>query len=309
MTTFPELTPATRTFTPGRHPHSEIPSMSGLQSRVRTSNAIIEQRLQLTFVALTEAQMLSIRSHYIDRQGRFLSFAIPNSLLSGMLAPASFTLFNGSWLYANSPQVEDVPGLNRYTVNVELVNAPPENAVASGFKLGVTASFEPGEASTAVGGTTTLEFDPPLEIDGGFDSVPLEVVGVAGLATKVEVTVSLTKFASPWDDFTYNQEVSFFLLAPNDQNVAVALTYGFPVGQAVPVGGSVSATVTFGDDYDPYPDPPGPTDLVSGSYAPDEPLSYFTDYATASGTWTFIYSDVYPDEGKLQIHSISISVT
>ena len=281
--------------------------MSGLQSRVRMSNTIIDQRLQLTFAALTEAQMLSIHSHYIDRQGRFLSFAIPNSLLSGMLAPASFTLINGSWLYASPPQVEDVPGLNRYTVSVDLVNAPPENATASGCRLNVPVTLEAGQATPAETGTTTIEFDPPLEVDGTSGIVELPVVGVDGLVTKVVITVSFVKFAVPDDPspFTYNNEVAFFLAGPDDEFGYIGLTYGFPIGQA---GTSASATITFDDDFAQFDYPPTATDLVSGSYGPDDPLSYFVG-GTANGTWYFEYGDLYEDEAPLRIYSVSITVT
>ena len=128
MTAFPSMQPSTRPFTPGRHPHSEIPTLNGLQTRVRTSNAILEQRLRLTFVALTEAQMLSIGTHYIGQQGRFLSFAIPSSLLSGMTTPAYFTPTGYSWIYGSAPQVEDIPCAQRYNVSVELMTVPPEGA-------------------------------------------------------------------------------------------------------------------------------------------------------------------------------------
>jgi hypothetical protein len=134
---FPSLTPSSRTFTPGRHPHSEIDTLSGLQTRVRTSNVILEQQLRLTFVALTEAQMLSIRSHYIGQQGRFLSFAIPSSLLSGMTTPTYFTPTGYSWIYGSAPQVEDIPGIQRYTVSIELITVPPEGANLNGAELSV----------------------------------------------------------------------------------------------------------------------------------------------------------------------------
>ena len=125
MATFPTLTPSSRTFTPGRHPHSEIPTLSGLQTRVRTSNAILEQRLRLSFAAITEQQMLSIRSHYVGQQGRFLSFAIPSSLLSGMTTPTYFTPTGYSWIYAGPPQVEEISCAQRFNVSVELVTIPP----------------------------------------------------------------------------------------------------------------------------------------------------------------------------------------
>ena len=141
MATFPTLTPSSRTFTPGRHPHSEIPTLNGLQTRVRTSNVILEQRLRLTFIGLTETQMLSIRTHYVGQQGRFLSFDIPSSLLSGMTTPASFTPTGYGWLYGGAPQVEDIPCAQRYNVSIEVVTVPPEGANVNGAEFAVTASI------------------------------------------------------------------------------------------------------------------------------------------------------------------------
>lgn len=143
MAIFPTLTPSGRTFTPGRYPHSEIRTLDGLQSRVRTSNALLEQRLQLTFVALTESDMLSIYSHYNEQQGRFLPFVIPTSLLSGMAAPASFTPTGYNWIYADTPKIEDI-GFQRYTANVELIAVPILGASINGDNLIVTISLAAG---------------------------------------------------------------------------------------------------------------------------------------------------------------------
>ena len=163
MATFPTLTPSSRTFTPGRHPHSEIPTLNGLQTRVRTSNVILEQQLRLTFVGLTEAQMLSIRSHYVGQQGRFLSFDIPSSLLSGMTTPANFTPTGYSWIYGSAPQVEDIPCAQRYNVSIELVTVPPEGANVNGAELTVTASILGGvvadNARAGLSLTVTVSLD------------------------------------------------------------------------------------------------------------------------------------------------------
>lgn len=158
MATFPSLKPSTRTFTPGRHPHSEIPTLSGLQTRVRTSNVILEQALRLSFSALTENEMLSIRSHYIGQQGRFLSFAIPSDLLSGMSSPASFTPTGYSWTYVAPPQITDV-GIQRYDVNVELATVPPEGANINGaeFTVGISWTTVP-----AMSETVAVTFAPGL---------------------------------------------------------------------------------------------------------------------------------------------------
>ena len=166
MATFPTVTPSSRTFTPGRHPHSEIPTLNGLQTRVRTSNVILEQQLRLTFIGLTEAQMLSIRSHYVGQQGRFLSFFIPSSLLSGMTTPAYFTPTGYSWIYGSAPQVEDIPGTQRYTVSVELVTIPPEGANVNGAEFTVSVSLGSGIA-VASGDAIGADLTVTASIQGG----------------------------------------------------------------------------------------------------------------------------------------------
>lgn len=147
MATFPTLTPSSRTFTPGERSHALINTMAGTSTRVRTRNVLLDQQLRLGFTALTETQMLSIRTHYATQQGSYLSFAIPNNLLSGMTTPASFTPTNYSWVYAGPPQVEDI-GCQRYTVTVELVTVPPEGISVDGVSFLVTTSITAGIAYT-----------------------------------------------------------------------------------------------------------------------------------------------------------------
>ena len=175
MATFPTLTPSTRTFTPGRNPHSEIPTLSGLQTRVRTSNVVLEQRLRLSFAALTEAEMLSIRTHYIGQQGRFLSFAIPSSLLSGMTTPANFTPTGYSWIYGSAPQVEDIPGTQRYNVSVELMTIPPEGANVNGaeFAVGISLATVP-----AMSETVAISFEAGAS---SIESLGLDLIATASL--------------------------------------------------------------------------------------------------------------------------------
>jgi len=152
MATFPALKPSSRTFAPGVRPHSQIRTMDGGQSRVRQSNVLVDQRLRLSFTALTETQMLSIRTHYIGQQGRFLSFDIPNDLLSGTTSPAGFTPTGYSWVYASTPSIQDV-GCQRYTVSLELVTVPPEGANISGFNLAVQCSIAAGAATGTANAT------------------------------------------------------------------------------------------------------------------------------------------------------------
>ena len=175
MAAFPSLRPSTRTFTPGRHPHSEIPTLSGLQTRVRTSNVLLDQRLRLTFSALTETQMLSIRTHYISQQGRFLSFTIPNDLLSGTTSPTSFTPTGYSWVYAARPQVTDI-GLQRYDVSVELATVPPEGANINGAEFSVGITFT---TVTPMVQTVSISLSPGAS---GVESPGLDLTVTASLA-------------------------------------------------------------------------------------------------------------------------------
>jgi hypothetical protein len=189
MATFPTLTPSSRTFTPGRHPHSEIPTLSGLQTRVRTSNVILEQQLRLTFLGLTEAQMLSIRTHYIGQQGRFLSFAIPSSLLSGMTTPAYFTPTGYSWIYGSAPQVEDIPGTQRYTVSIELMTVPPEGANVNGAEFTVSVALVAGVA-TSDANNTGFALTVTASLEAGAIGGDVEiVVNAPGLALTVAITL------------------------------------------------------------------------------------------------------------------------
>ena len=197
MATFPTLTPSSRTFTPGRHPHSEIPTLNGLQVRVMTSNVIIEQQLRLTFTGLTEAQMLSIRSHYIGQQGRFFSFDIPSSLLSGMATPGYFTPTGYSWIYGSAPQVEDIPGTQRYTVSVELVTIPPEGANVNGADVTVAALIQGGvvanNASAGFSLTVTTSIESGVVADSnmpGFDLTVASSLEAGAPFGDIGITVS-----------------------------------------------------------------------------------------------------------------------
>jgi hypothetical protein len=199
MANFPTLTPSSRTFTPGRHPHSEIPTLSGLQTRVRTSNVILEQRLRLSFAALTETEMLSIRTHYIGQQGRFLSFTIPDNLLSGMSAPASFTPTGYSWTYVAPPQISDV-ACGRYDVSVELATVPPEGANVNGAEFSVNATIAAG----AGGGTAnTTGFD--LTVAGSLESGQYGGdVEFAASGANLSVDVILSEGAASAEAFSHS---------------------------------------------------------------------------------------------------------
>lgn len=164
MPTFPAIAPSSRTFTPGDYPHSPFVALSGEQSRVRHSDAVLGASLELEFIRLTEAERLSIETHYLGQYGEMDSFPLPPETFSGF-NPYDFIEGAGLWRYAEPPEIEDFCGPT-HDVRVRLVSAPGGVAgvefgpvVASlasgavvagqnGITATITASFAGGAASS-----------------------------------------------------------------------------------------------------------------------------------------------------------------
>lgn len=154
MTTFPVLTPSGRTFTPGEYPQTPFQVYSGYETRVRHSNVMLSSQLRLTFTALTEADMLSILSHYNGEYGTFQSFTLPSAVWAGAVQ-ADYELTNYRWRYIESPAVEDVY-CDRYTVELVIETVPPDGTAAGGAVLSFQFSVEGTGAFTANGLARTV---------------------------------------------------------------------------------------------------------------------------------------------------------
>jgi len=150
MAAFPSsIIPSTRTYSPGAFPHTVHGVYDGSEARVRHSNTVLGVRLRLFFPAITTAELLTVIGHYAGQSGRFLSFAIPYDLLSGVTTPADFTPAGHQWRYAARPTVEDISivgGTNRHNLTIELETVPPENTIAQGARLRARASLRAGSA-------------------------------------------------------------------------------------------------------------------------------------------------------------------
>jgi len=158
MAVFPALTPSSRTFTPGEYPHTPYQAISGVEGRVRHSNTMLSATLRVTFICLTEADMLSILSHYNGQQGGFIAFAIPSQLLNGVSAAADYTLTGHQWRYVQPPIIDDIPCAG-HSVELTLESVPPESIVLSGL-AGLTSTVSitlvPGAAAAANGLNKTV---------------------------------------------------------------------------------------------------------------------------------------------------------
>jgi hypothetical protein len=179
MTIFPELIPSTRTYSPGAFPHTAHGVYDGSQVRVRHSNTVLGVRLRLFFPAITTAELLSVISHYAGQRGRFLPFAIPDDLLSGVTTPADFTPAGNQWRYLARPTVEDISivgGTNRHNLTIELETVPPENTIAQGARLRVRSSLQAGSAQLSE------FFDVYALLDAGAASAEYSFTVTASLA-------------------------------------------------------------------------------------------------------------------------------
>jgi hypothetical protein len=162
MATFPTLVPSGRSYTPGEYPHTAFDPYSGFQNRVRHSNVMLSSSLRLRFTALSEANMLSILSHYQGQLGGFESFDLPTSIWSGVGAVIDYQLDNYRWRYTEPPSVEDVY-CGRHNVELALETVPPDGVVVNGFEITVTFALgvadminaRPSISFSIQGGTAT----------------------------------------------------------------------------------------------------------------------------------------------------------
>ncbi len=156
MAVFPSLIPATRVFSPGQYPVAAIEALNGAEGNVRLSTTMVESRLRLRFVALSEAEMLSVLAHYMGQRGGFDAFSLPVEVFSGTDDPANFQLAGYFWRYAESPTVEDYPCDSLHDVELSLVTVPPARIELLPFSATIGVSIVPGVAAAANGITATI---------------------------------------------------------------------------------------------------------------------------------------------------------
>ena len=156
MATFPSLTPSSRTYTPGQYPHTAFTAWSGAENRVRHSNVMLDARLRLSFSGLSEAQMLSVLSHYQGQRGGYESFALPSDVWSGITATSTLSPYNYRWRYDSPPVVTDLP-CGGHIVELTLATVPPEGSTVNGITSSVLFSFAGGSVAVSNGITKTVQ--------------------------------------------------------------------------------------------------------------------------------------------------------
>jgi hypothetical protein len=191
MTVFPTLTPSSRVFTLGDYSHAPLRSMGGTQTQVRHSNVIVGAGLELQFIGRSEANMLSIRTHYINRRGTFNVFTLPSAIWVGTTdpTPASYT-----WRYTEQPRVsEDGNGHYDIAVKLEMMPPDPSGDIASTQDVvilvpngairaqALAPGFEETGATLVPAATITVQGQVPT-IGTGTVDVPAGAVSIQALA-------------------------------------------------------------------------------------------------------------------------------
>lgn len=225
MATFPSLTPSTRTYSPGQYPHSAFTAWSGAENRVRHSNVMLDATLRLSFSGLTEAQMLSVLSHYQGQRGGYESFALPSDVWSGITATSTLSPYGYRWRYDGAPVVTDLP-CGGHIVEVTLATVPPEGATVNGITSNVLLSFAPGGVAVSNGITKTIQIglapgkgDAVVNVAGATLSATLSVAsagvggGVAGLTSTVTASF---QGGDPSDGNSLNQGFDLTALLDDD---------------------------------------------------------------------------------------------
>ena len=154
--TYPTLTPSSRTWTPGDYANTAWVGMSGAESRVRNINAMQESALRLQYIGLSESDMLSFLTHYVNSSGSYGAFTLPSAAFSGVSSASDYTLSGYLWRYEESPTVEDL-ACDGHNVSVSLVSVIPEGAFADGVELEITILFSAPTATTARGANLEVQ--------------------------------------------------------------------------------------------------------------------------------------------------------
>lgn len=236
MATFPSLKPSGRTFTPGEYPHTPFDAYNGFQNRVRHSNVMLTSSVKLSFIALTESQMLSILAHYQGQFGTYESFDLPADAWSGVTSASDYQLAGYLWRYIEPPVVDDIH-CEQYNVELTLETVPPDGAEVDGMWRVVNLSVLGVGAFSANGfsKSVTIGFAPVGFVALGLDLAVTSAVAGTGAAASNGAQLSSTATlatgaaaASSGADLT----TTVTLLAEGAGTVSLIITASFVGGEA-----------------------------------------------------------------------------
>lgn len=92
---------------------------SGVEVRILYGSTVLNQRLELNFANISEAQAIQFDLHYVTVRGTFDYFSLPTATYAGMSAPGFGAYFN-RWRYAEPPEIQSIQP-DVHTVSVSLL--------------------------------------------------------------------------------------------------------------------------------------------------------------------------------------------
>ena len=119
---FPNIKPASRSFTPGDFPSKSYKSQSGVETRILYGSRRTAGELSLSFDNITTANAELFIGHYDEAKGTYGTFSLPTNTYAGTTGTLLNPGAGNQWRYAEPPQITSV--INGYsTVQVKLVAA------------------------------------------------------------------------------------------------------------------------------------------------------------------------------------------
>jgi hypothetical protein len=147
MAIFPALEPVTRRYSMGVFPVTEEKGFGGGSVRFRHSTTAYSHNLELSFAALTQAEVKLLRDHYREQQGGYIAFPLSTEAWVGHTSFTDLVPTSTHWRYAAQPQ-EDHLTAEYVNVTISLISVPAVIAAASsGLASTVTATLAGGAAS------------------------------------------------------------------------------------------------------------------------------------------------------------------
>lgn len=153
---FPALIPSSRLWSPGDRPTEAHAAMTGAEARVRLGSVEVDGRLQLTFIGVSQSEMLAIDAH-IDEVGiNWQPFTLPGSVFEG-LAQSDFLPAGYGWIYLEAPEVQDYP-CGGHIVAISLGIVPVDGVAAPGAEITTRWSIRTAAPVIARGASLTTEW-------------------------------------------------------------------------------------------------------------------------------------------------------
>lgn len=147
MAAFPALKPAARRYSMGIFPVTEQRGFGGGSIRFRHGNIAYSHNLEMSFVALTQADAKLLRDHYREQQGGYRSFQLSANAWAGHADFNDLVPNTTYWRYSGALQEKHLSD-GRINIDVALISVPAFIiGNANGLVKTITAFINSGAAS------------------------------------------------------------------------------------------------------------------------------------------------------------------